>query len=141
MEIEIKKETIVFKCPNCKDILKEPRTIGCPECGKRFALPVNCKRCRNRVNPKALIREASYSVSPGYECLRCNFQWIPRKKDIIPGICPACKSKDWDLSEEQMKLPRKSRMALRLLRDKLTETAGNPGSSQEPTDTMGKPII
>jgi len=141
MEIDIKKEKITFKCPDCQESLNTPRMLICPECRKRIELPVSCKRCKTRVDPKALIREASYSVSPGYECLRCNFQWIPRKKDTIPGICPACKSKDWDLSEEQMKLPRKSRMALRLLRDKLTETAGNPGSSQEPTDTMGKPII
>lgn len=32
----------------------------------------------------------------GFECERCSHQWIPRKKEEYPTICPKCKSAYWD---------------------------------------------
>ncbi len=32
---------------------------------------------------------------PGYNCLRCEHRWIPRKPDR-PIRCPSCKSAYWD---------------------------------------------
>lgn len=31
---------------------------------------------------------------PKLKCLRCNYNWIPRKKDIT--LCPSCKSPYWN---------------------------------------------
>ena len=32
------------------------------------------------------------------KCLRCDHQWIPRKKDV--RRCPSCKSPYWDRARE-----------------------------------------
>jgi len=31
----------------------------------------------------------------GYQCTRCKYKWIPRKKDY-PRVCPRCHSPWWD---------------------------------------------
>lgn len=31
----------------------------------------------------------------GFQCSRCNHQWIPRKKEVAK-VCPKCKSPYWD---------------------------------------------
>lgn len=31
----------------------------------------------------------------GFRCERCEYKWIPRKKDH-PRVCPGCKSPYWD---------------------------------------------
>mgnify|MGYP001606892187 FL=1 len=33
-----------------------------------------------------------------FECLRCNWVWLPRYKDVgvRPKVCPKCKSWVWD---------------------------------------------
>ncbi len=28
------------------------------------------------------------------KCLRCGYEWLPRKEDV--RICPACKTARWD---------------------------------------------
>jgi len=32
----------------------------------------------------------------GYRCERCKHEWIPRKKEDTPIICPECKSPYWN---------------------------------------------
>lgn len=32
----------------------------------------------------------------GYECERCDHQWVPRRKKEEPTVCPTCKSPYWD---------------------------------------------
>ena len=32
----------------------------------------------------------------GYKCERCGYEWIPRKKNKYPRVCPKCKSPYWD---------------------------------------------
>ena len=41
---------------------------------------------------------ASITITvPGYQCERCDHQWVPRKVDgPKPRVCPKCKSPYWD---------------------------------------------
>jgi hypothetical protein len=32
----------------------------------------------------------------GYRCERCSHEWIPRKVEREPSVCPKCKSPYWD---------------------------------------------
>jgi len=32
----------------------------------------------------------------GFKCLRCPHEWVPRKPDQPPRVCPSCKSPYWD---------------------------------------------
>jgi DNA-directed RNA polymerase subunit RPC12/RpoP len=32
----------------------------------------------------------------GFECERCEHQWVPRQKKESPTVCPTCKSPYWD---------------------------------------------
>ena len=32
----------------------------------------------------------------GYRCERCRHEWIARKKEEYPKVCPKCKSPYWD---------------------------------------------
>lgn len=33
----------------------------------------------------------------GYKCERCSHLWVPRSKiDVLPTICPKCKSPYWN---------------------------------------------
>jgi len=32
----------------------------------------------------------------GYECERCQHQWVPREEGERPRVCPKCKSPYWD---------------------------------------------
>ncbi len=34
------------------------------------------------------------NIKKQLKCLRCNFEWNPRKKEV--RICPRCKSAWWD---------------------------------------------
>lgn len=34
-------------------------------------------------------------IREGFSCERCDYKWIPRKKDY-PRVCPKCKSPYWD---------------------------------------------
>ena len=35
-------------------------------------------------------------ISEGYKCERCSHEWIPRKNEEKPIVCPKCKSPYWD---------------------------------------------
>lgn len=37
----------------------------------------------------------------GYKCERCEHEWIPRKKDKEPIICPNCKSPYWNIPRKR----------------------------------------
>lgn len=39
----------------------------------------------------------------GYACERCNHQWQPRKKDVVPRLCPMCKSPYYDVPRKHPK--------------------------------------
>jgi peptide subunit release factor 1 (eRF1) len=44
-----------------------------------------------------LLIEKEKIRKPKYKCLRCNFQWNPKKKDgKKPNACPKCKSYFYD---------------------------------------------
>ena len=32
----------------------------------------------------------------GWKCERCGHEWVPRKGDAHPKVCPHCKSPYWD---------------------------------------------
>ena len=31
-----------------------------------------------------------------FKCLRCDYEWNPRKKGKTPKVCPRCKSYEWN---------------------------------------------
>ena len=35
-------------------------------------------------------------VADGYRCERCGHEWVPRKANEHPRVCPKCKSPYWD---------------------------------------------
>ena len=35
-----------------------------------------------------------------YECCRCGHPWIPRR-NRRPGVCPACKNRQWDIPKKK----------------------------------------
>jgi predicted Zn-ribbon and HTH transcriptional regulator len=32
----------------------------------------------------------------GFRCERCGHEWVPRKEDEEPRVCPKCKSPYWN---------------------------------------------
>lgn len=32
----------------------------------------------------------------GNKCYRCEHEWLPYDKDVLPRVCPKCKSPYWD---------------------------------------------
>lgn len=32
----------------------------------------------------------------GWRCERCAHEWVPKKMDKLPTVCPACKSPYWN---------------------------------------------
>jgi rubrerythrin len=38
---------------------------------------------------KVLITKA------GWRCERCGYEWIPKRPDFAPEVCPKCKSPYW----------------------------------------------
>jgi len=42
----------------------------------------------------------------GFRCLKCGNEWIPRKKNSLPRVCPKCRSYKWDEPKEiRLELP------------------------------------
>ncbi|MCJ8306749.1 MAG: hypothetical protein HRU07_06845 [Nitrosopumilus sp.] len=40
----------------------------------------------------------------GYACERCEHKWVPRSKiDVLPTICPKCKSPYWNVPRQGKK--------------------------------------
>lgn len=39
---------------------------------------------------------AAQVLIPGYRCLRCGHEWVPREPGHPPLVCGACKSPYWD---------------------------------------------
>ena len=37
----------------------------------------------------------------GYRCCRCDHEWLPRKKDQEPKVCPHCKSPYWNVPRQK----------------------------------------
>lgn len=37
-----------------------------------------------------------HTMVEGYRCLRCNYKWMPKKKNVMPKNCPSCNSPYWD---------------------------------------------
>ncbi len=33
----------------------------------------------------------------GFKCDRCGHEWVPRKEDEEPRVCPKCKSPYWNV--------------------------------------------
>jgi len=40
-------------------------------------------------------------IREGYRCERCGHEWISRKKDEKPTVCPKCKSPYWDVPRKR----------------------------------------
>ncbi len=46
--------------------------------------------------------EVSYGMADveitrkGFKCLRCGYEWIPRKQGHAPQLCPKCRSAYWN---------------------------------------------
>jgi len=51
----------------------------------------------------------------GYRCDRCGHEWIPRRADNEPAVCPKCKSPYWNR-------PRKTTVTYEDFRDKIQAT-------------------
>ena len=32
----------------------------------------------------------------GHKCYRCGHEWLPHNKNVLPRVCPKCKSPYWD---------------------------------------------
>ena len=32
----------------------------------------------------------------GHKCYRCRHEWLPHHKNILPKVCPKCKTPYWD---------------------------------------------
>lgn len=45
----------------------------------------------------------------GYKCLRCNHEWIPKKKEY-PKVCPNCHSAYWDTPKKNKNTKNKSKV-------------------------------
>jgi predicted Zn-ribbon and HTH transcriptional regulator len=39
----------------------------------------------------------------GWHCERCGHEWVPRKEDEHPRVCPKCKSPYWDKPKQNDK--------------------------------------
>ncbi len=39
----------------------------------------------------------------GHKCYRCDHEWLPHNKDILPKVCPKCKSPYWDKPRKRVK--------------------------------------
>ena len=37
----------------------------------------------------------------GYQCKRCDHQWVPRNADETPRVCPRCKSAYWNVERKR----------------------------------------
>jgi Zn finger protein HypA/HybF involved in hydrogenase expression len=33
---------------------------------------------------------------PAWKCERCEHVWVPRSMDVVPRVCPKCKSPYWN---------------------------------------------
>ena len=58
----------------------------------------------------------------GYQCERCNHEWIPKDSDRQPAVCPKCKSPYWNR-------PRKAASMLTYedFRDRIQQTLRESG--------------
>ncbi len=36
----------------------------------------------------------------GFRCERCGHEWVPRKKDVYPTVCPGCHNPYWDKAKQ-----------------------------------------
>jgi predicted Zn-ribbon and HTH transcriptional regulator len=43
----------------------------------------------------------------GFRCERCGHEWVPRKSDEQPTVCPHCKSPYWSTPRKTAKKPPK----------------------------------
>lgn len=43
----------------------------------------------------------------GFKCERCDYEWVPRKKDVYPTVCPnkSCHSPYWDRPRQDKPAP------------------------------------
>jgi len=32
----------------------------------------------------------------GWQCLRCDYQWVPKQENFMAAVCPKCKSPYWN---------------------------------------------
>ncbi|HXI15940.1 MAG TPA: hypothetical protein VNM48_06180 [Chloroflexota bacterium] len=39
----------------------------------------------------------------GFRCERCGHEWLPREKDVVPKVCPKCKSPYWNTPRRETK--------------------------------------
>lgn len=46
--------------------------------------------------PIAVVEGMVIVRLPGWRCLRCHHEWVPRKP-TTPKVCPTCKSPYWNL--------------------------------------------
>jgi DNA-directed RNA polymerase subunit RPC12/RpoP len=44
----------------------------------------------------------------GYRCARCNHEWVPRNKKVMPVVCPKCKSPYWNIEKRKKKMVNKT---------------------------------
>jgi len=42
-------------------------------------------------------------IVEGWQCCRCTYKWIPKKKTQVPIICPKCNSPYWDVPRKNKK--------------------------------------
>lgn len=44
-------------------------------------------------------------ILEGFGCERCKHEWVPRKREDPPRVCPRCKSPYWDLPRRDQAEP------------------------------------
>lgn len=70
----------------------------------------------------------------GYQCERCDHQWIPRDFDTEPRVCPKCKSPYWNK-------PRKQANTYEDFRDKIKAILAAEGKPMTWTEVRTKALL
>jgi len=56
-----------------------------------------------RVRKKDIKKAGANVLIMGNRCYRCGYEWVSRKKDEVPTVCPSCKSPYWDRPRRKCK--------------------------------------
>jgi len=43
------------------------------------------------------VSETTLSLDKSCYCWRCGYEWISRKREVPPAVCPRCRRDDWDI--------------------------------------------
>ena len=56
-----------------------------------------------RVRKKDIKGAGAYVLIKGHKCHRCGHEWRPKNIEVVPVVCPKCKSPYWDRPRRKRK--------------------------------------